>query len=479
MLERRIEDRSPQRAPAARSSRARARDDLRLAPASALHGHIRLRTLVMLRWLAVFGQTAAVTGVYFGLGFELPLGWCLAAIAASAWLNIVSVLAYPASKRLNAAEAAAYLAYDILQLTTLLALTGGALNPFTLLFIAPVTISAHVLPLRMTVALGALTFGCLTFLAFVHLPLPWEPAGGFDLPFIYAAGIWISVALGAGFAAVYAWRIAHERARMSEALAATQLILAREQRLTALGGLAAAAAHELGTPLGTIHLIAKEMMRELAAEHPLYPEAEELARQAERCREILGKLAARREEGDALHERLSLGALLQELCDESPETTKQIKIAVAAFDDSPPPLIARRPEILYGFGSLLANALDYARAEVEMGGGWSAREIRIWIRDDGPGFAPEILPRLGEPYVTTRPQGPARGRTRRAADRIVHEGMGLGFFIAKTLLEHTGATISFRNQGGEARPEGAEIMVIWPRAAIEVEEFGGGAAGGG
>lgn len=415
----------------------------------------------MLRWLAVIGQTAAVVGVYFGLGFDLPLGWCLAAIAASAWLNIVSVLLSPPQKRLSETETAAYLAYDILQLTTLLALTGGLLNPFTLLFIAPVTISAHVLSLRATALLGALTLACLSFLAVAHLPLPWTPQEKFDLPFTYIVGIWAAVALGAGFSAVYAWRIAEERSRMSEALTATQLILAREQRLTALGGLAAAAAHELGTPLGTIHLIAKEMAREIPPDDPLYPDAEELAAQAERCREILGRLSARREEGDAMHNRLPLGALLQELRDEQAEAADKIRIAMESYDGSPAPLIARRPEILYGFSSLLENALDFARSEVALGGGWTADEIRIWVRDDGPGFAPEILTKLGEPYITTRPA--SSGLDRKAG----HEGMGLGFFIAKTLLEHTGASVVFRNHGGDTRPAGAEVIAVWPRAAIE------------
>ena len=206
---------------------------------------IRLQTIMLLRWLAVAGQLGAVLFVYFGLKFPLPLGFCLAAIAASALLNVFLALRYRTPIRLPDSQAAAYLAYDLLQLAALLYLTGGLGNPFSLLFMVPVTISATTLSPRSTGLLLSLAFLCVTALSIYHLPLPWTPDAPLVLPWTYQAGIWAGLLLGLGFVAVYAYRIADEARRMSNALEATELVLAREQRLSALDGLAAAAAHEL------------------------------------------------------------------------------------------------------------------------------------------------------------------------------------------------------------------------------------------
>lgn len=434
----------------------------RFAPAAprrlGAEAGVRLQTQVLLRWMAIGGQLAAVLAVDFGLGFHLPLGLCLAAIAASAWLNVFLAIRYPTTRRLPDAQAAAYFGYDLLQLGVLLYLTGGLANPFSLLILVPVTISATTLSLRSTVSLWLLAAGLVTFLAFYHLPLPWAEGEPLGFDFLYVSGIWVALQLGLGFMAVYAWRIAQESKRMSDALTATQLVLAREQRLSALDGLAAAAAHELGTPLGTIALVTKELQRDIPDEAQLKEDLALLYSQAERCRDILSRLTAQPEEGDALLARQPISLLLNEIVDPYRTGDVDIAIELEAEGETAEPVLPRDPEIMYGLGNLIENASDFADDKVTVTAVFSNEKVQVRVMDDGPGFPADILEKLGEPYVTTR----ARAGRAGGAD---HEGMGLGFFIAKTFLERAGGTVSIANRS-DGR-SGALVAVEWPRAVIE------------
>ncbi|MBM3519519.1 MAG: ActS/PrrB/RegB family redox-sensitive histidine kinase [Alphaproteobacteria bacterium] len=422
-------------------------------------GVLRLRTLVRLRWLAVAGQTAAVLGVHSFLGFPLPIGPCLAAIALSAWLNIFLFMRRRKTLRLKPAHAGFLLAYDILQLALLLYLTGGLENPFSFLFLVPVTISATSLPLRWTLGLGLTAFACATFLTFSHLPLPWRPGEPFVLPKAYVAGMCAAIMCGVFFAAVYARRIAVEAGQMSAALAATEMVLAREQRLSALDGLAAAAAHELGTPLATIALVAKELKRELPSDTPHNEDINLLMSQAERCREILARLANR--EGDAgnVYLQTKLMVMIENLV--APLRGPDVDISVIAGETGPEPVLERNAAIAYGLGNLLENAVDFAEAKVEIRTGWTKDTVSIVVTDDGPGFHQDVFDRLGDPFVTTRP-----GYGAEPGDNDGHQGMGLGFFIAKTLLARSGAQVSLANR--VAPLHGAVVQVVWQRGAIDV-----------
>ncbi len=437
------------------------------AALNALRGPVRLRTLTGLRWLAVGGQTAAILGVHFGLGFATPLGLALGVIAASAWLNLFTVLRFSPQRFLSDREAAAYIAFDIIQLSALLALTGGLLNPFSALIIAPVTIAASFLPLRLTVLISALALAGISMLGLYHMPLPWRPGEALALAPIYKAGVWAALSFSVMFFAVYAHRIAAESQQMRSALAATQLVLGREEKLSALGGLAAAAAHELGTPLATIQLTAKEMLREAPEDSDIYEDAALLVSQAERCRDILGRLSQRGDSGDAMHDRIGVVALLREAAapffdlPDGPE----IRIETNSMDGAPEPILRRRPEMIFGLRNFIENAAGFARMEVVMTAEWSADELSIAINDDGPGFTPEILARLGEPYVSARAGNrPLIGRK---------GGMGLGFFIAKTLLEGAGAEIAFHNRQWGQNPEqiGASVSARWAIDAVSAGPF--------
>ena len=254
-------------------------------------GNVRLVTLTRLRWLAVIGQTAAVLGVHYGLDFKLPLVACLAVIAVSAWLNLALNLRFRVTQRLDPDRAAWLLAFDIAQLSALLFLTGGLDNPFAFLLLAPALISATALPPRFTLMLGAFAMVCATALVFVHYPLPWTGDEPLVLPALYTMGEWLSILLAIAFIGVYAWLIAEESRLLANALTATELVLAREQHLSQLDGLAAAAAHELATPLSTIAVVAKELERALGPDSPHAEDVHLLRGQTQRCREILAKLA--------------------------------------------------------------------------------------------------------------------------------------------------------------------------------------------
>ncbi len=412
-------------------------------------GRVRLGTLLALRWLAVGGQAVALVVTYFGLGFPFSILPAAAAVAASALLNLTVELRFPSTKRLTDREASLYLGYDLVQLAALLYLTGGLENPFALLIIVPVTISATILGRGATISLGCLALACIAVLAQTHDPLPWSGAG-FALPPLYVTGIWVALSLGMGLIAVYAWRVAAEARRMSDALTATEMALAREQRLSAVGGLAAAAAHELGTPLGTIAVVAKELAHEFPPGSPLAQDIELLQTQARRCRDILSQLTRRPDDSFADTESpysvLPFSALVDEAA--APYRGGRRPIEIDILPETEEPLIARSPEIVHALGNLIDNALRYCTTEVEIVLDWTADRVFALVRDDGEGFDPDILAVLGEPYVTTRDG----------------EGMGLGVFIAKTLLEHTGARVKFASRV----PAGAQVAIEWTRAILEV-----------
>ncbi|HXE85271.1 MAG TPA: ActS/PrrB/RegB family redox-sensitive histidine kinase [Hyphomicrobiaceae bacterium] len=432
---------------------------------------LRLQTAVRLRWFGVVGQLTTICYVRFVLGFPFDIGICLALIALSAWLNVFLRMRYPARTRLSSAFATLLLAYDILQLAALLYLTGGIENPFVFLLVAPVTVSAATQPPRNTIALGVLGAAATTFLVFFHRPLPWYPPGGFDLPTLYDLGALASVLAGMLFLALYAWRLAKESRQMADALAATEMVLAREQQLHALDGLAAAAAHELGTPLSTIAVVAKELARGAPQDGTFADDLALLQTQAERCREILRRLTRGTQQPDPLLTHVTVRELIEEASAPYRGASAKIVISAAPEANGEPargaePVGRRRPGVIYGLGNIISNAVDFALSKVEIGAAWSAREVVITITDDGPGISPLVLDALGEPYVTTRPARHAE-RTR---DGQPH-GMGLGFFIAKTLLERSGATVSLENRPAPAT--GAIARVSWPRAAFEGPETAG------
>jgi two-component system, sensor histidine kinase RegB len=411
-------------------------------------GRLRLRTLVLIRWVAVLGQAGTVLIVHLGLGFDLPLAPIAATIFVAAVSNVIIAITRPAQARLSDRDGALYLAFDILQLALLLFLTGGVQNPFAILLLAPVAIAAATLSGPSTVGLSGLVLTAVCVLGVVHLPLPWV-GEGIELPPFYRFGVTVALAVATLFIAFYAWSLSNAQRRMQDALSAAHAALAREQRLSALGGLAAAAAHELGSPLSTIAVVTSELMRSVPPDSPLAEDIGLLDSQSRRCRDILMRLAQRPEQtGGAPYELLPLGALVRAAVADPDRPGPRLTFSESGADGSKEPVARRSPEILHALSNLIENAREFAREQVTVTTRWSARDVTVLVEDDGPGFSFDILGDLGEPYLTSRG---AAGH------------MGLGLFIAKTLLEHTGAGLKFAN-----RPEGgATIAIGWVRTDIE------------
>ena len=428
------------------------------SPAS---GRFSAGLLIQLRWLILGAEFAGflVAGPLCGLKF--PLAACLSVVVLSAAVNAAFAYGRMSWARASDDALAMQLAFSIIQMTVLLILTGGSANPFCLVLIAPASLAAATLKNRRALAVVLLAAAAVIVMTVWSLPLPWPSGSAPQPPFIFKIVAAAATLIGMAFTCGYAWRVAVQAARMELALNYTQTVLFREQRLSALGGLAAAAAHELGTPLATISIVAKEMVREVGA-GSLRDDAELLVSQAERCREILRRLTEEPDTDDAVHARMTLLQLVNEVIEPHLETPVRVEAVVAGPPGMRQPEIRRMPEVLHAMTSLVENAVDFARSEVLVSVRFDQGFVAIEVRDDGPGFSADILARLGQPYVTSRPG--AEG------SRSGHVGMGLGFFIAKTLLERTGAVVAFHN----GKRGGAIIAARWPREAIEAPPIPGG-----
>ncbi|MFL2654857.1 MAG: ActS/PrrB/RegB family redox-sensitive histidine kinase [Alphaproteobacteria bacterium] len=419
-----------------------------------IDGRVQLRTLTRIRWIAVIGQLMALFWVQFGLNWSLPINSALLVVGISVLLNLVMTFRHPEQGLLKEWEAAAYLAFDTLQLAFLLYLTGGLTNPFALLFLGPVTVSATVLTRRATAILCGLVIVCATALVFRHLPLPWTDIG-LELPSLYVWGLWTAVVIGTLFLAVYAGSLAAESRRMSNALSVTQLSLAREQQLSAVGGLAAAAAHELGSPLSTILVTATELNREMQPNSEFNDDIKILCAEAVRCKEILAELLVQpsTEDSGAPFARIHLSDLVRSAADRYPKQGVSLDVDVSTEDNSKEPIVFSSPEFNHGLGNIVQNALQFANEKVSIQISWSINSIFVIIRDDGPGFSPALLDRVGEPYISTRED----------------DHLGLGLFIAQSLLQRTGGRLTVSNIRGEGGyVEGSEVLIKWLRSSLDI-----------
>lgn len=432
---------------------------------------IRLRTLILLRWVAIVGQVTAILVAVWMYNLQLEIVLCILAIGASVVGNLVAMFAFPESKRLSEFENFLMVMFDLLQLGFLLFLAGGLHNPFALLLLGPVIISANVMGLRSTLIVGGTAIVLVTLLGEFHLPLRTENGFILRVPDVFLFGNWTAMVIAIVFMGVYSLRISSEIQSMSDAVAATNMALSREQKLTDLGGVVAAAAHELGTPLATIKLTSAELMEELDDRPELREDAALIRQQADRCRDILRDMG--RAGKDDLHLRQApISSVIQEAAEPHTHRGKAIHIDEMPGEGASlqQPSILRRPEVIHGLRNLIQNAVDFATANVWIEAIWTEDWISIRILDDGRGFPPHFIGRIGDPFVRRR-----RSEADRKA-RPGYEGMGLGLFIAKTLLERTGAELRFANASSSrhkktTRPgqRGAVVEVNWPRSKIDAQ----------
>ncbi|WP_410219519.1 ActS/PrrB/RegB family redox-sensitive histidine kinase [Paracoccus sp. (in: a-proteobacteria)] len=406
---------------------------------------IRMRTLVLLRWFSIGGQLSAVVVAWsMGIGFpKLPV---LLLILSSITMNLWLFLRPP--KRTSSGRAVGQLGFDLLQIAALMALTGGMANPFALLVLAPVTIAAASLNGKQVLALGLATVALISLAAIFGVPLRDMDGEILRMEPILALAHWVALVIGVVFFAGYAHRVTAELSDTSNALFATQMALSREQRLQHLGGVVAAAAHEMGTPLATIKLIAGELADELKDRPDLHADAIALRDSADRCAQILRSMG--RAGKDDLHMRAApLRAVLEDAA--APHADRGPLVEIHAEGT----VIRRDPAIIHALRNLIQNAVDFAENRVVIEAQVTQGALTVTVRDDGPGYPAHLLSRIGDPYLTHRAD----------AQRGSYEGMGLGLFIAKTLLERSGARLSFSNGG-----PGAIVSVRWPIDRIRAQD---------
>ena len=402
-------------------------------------------TLTILRYIAIFGQFIAVNLVFFYLDLKFPIKESYIIIFVGLLTNLFLQFKVKVNQ-LKDTYASLFLLYDLFQLSSLLYLTGGILNPFSILMIIPTIVSSTFLSMGTTIILGIITSILLFVISFTHLPLPGLESNIFAVPNYYTIGILISILIGLIFLSYFGIRFAGETKKRSEALNKLQEVISKEYELESLGGQAAAAAHSLGTPLATISVVAKELKKEIGNDKEYSKDIDLLISQTKRCSEILKKISKKQIEEDNFLSTIKFEDLLQEIIDSFKETSsKQIELVVD--NDQNKIAIRRTPEIIYGLRNFIGNAIKFSKSKVLITLRSNKKLIEIKINDDGPGIPEDIITKIGEPYIKSK-----------SKELKSNSGLGLGSFLGKTLLERQGAKLTFRRNGELG---GALIFLVW------------------
>ena len=402
-------------------------------------------TLTILRYIAIFGQFIAINIVFFYLDLKLPIKESYIIIFVGLLTNLFLQFKIKVNQ-LKDSYASLFLLYDLFQLSSLLYLTGGILNPFSILMIIPTIVSSTFLSMGTTIILGLITSFLLFLISLKQLPLPGLDSNVFAFPNYYTIGILISILIGLIFLSYFGIRFAGETKKRSEALNKLQEVISKEYELESLGGQAAAAAHSLGTPLATISVVAKELKKEIGNNKEYSKDIDLLISQTKRCSEILKKISKKQIEEDNFLSSIKFEDLLQEIIDSFKETSSK-KIDLIVEEDANKIAIRRTPEIIYGLRNFIGNAIKFSKRRVKIVLKSDQKLIEIKINDDGPGIPDDIIEKIGEPYIKSRSE-----------ELKSNSGLGLGSFLGKTLLERQGAKLLFRKNGELG---GALVILTW------------------
>ncbi len=412
--------------------------------------HLDKKTLVILRWIAIFGQLIAINIVYNYLDLQFPIIECHIVIFTGLITNLFLQFKIKANQ-LKDINSSLFLIYDLIQLSFLLYLTGGVSNPFSLLLIVPAIVSSTFLSMGTTIILVIITIGSLFLLTKFYFPLPGISEYAFSFPNFYLIGTLISILVGLIFLSYFGIRFAGETKKRSEALNKLQQVIAKEYELESLGGQAAAAAHSLGTPLATITVVAKELRKEISADSKHSKDLDLLISQTKRCADILKQISQKQIIEDKFLSSVKFEDLLIEILRSFIETSEK-KIKIKSEKDKNRIDIKRSPEIIYGLRNFIGNAVKFSSKKVEVELKSNNKNISVQISDDGPGFPEDIINILGEPYIKSR------------SKKTSHKsGLGLGTFLGKTLLERQGAKLSFFNL---KKRKGALVIISWEVASL-------------
>ncbi len=402
-------------------------------------------TLTILRYIAIFGQLIAINIVFFYLKLSFPIVESYIVIFFGLLTNLFLQLKVKVNQ-LKDTQASLFLLFDLLQLSMLLYLTGGILNPFSILLIIPTIVSSTFLSMGTTIILGLITSFLLFILTYFYLPLPGMNADIFNLPNFYKLGTLVSILIGLVFLSYFGIRFAGETKKRSEALNKLQEVIAKEYELESLGGQAAAAAHSLGTPLATISVVAKELKKEIGHNKEISKDLDLLISQSKRCSEILKKISKKQIEGDNFLSSIKLEYLLEEIINSFKETSSK-KIELHVENDQNKIDIKRSPEIIYGLRNFIGNAVKFSKSKVKLDLKSDEKMIEIKINDDGPGIPEDIINQIGEPYIKSK-----------SKELSVNSGLGLGTFLGKTLLEKQKAKLLFKRN---SKLGGALVSISW------------------
>ncbi|MDC0409161.1 ActS/PrrB/RegB family redox-sensitive histidine kinase [Pelagibacteraceae bacterium] len=402
-------------------------------------------TLTILRYIAIFGQFIAINIVFFYLELQFPLKESYVIILIGLITNLFLQFRVKVNQ-LKDSYASLFLLYDLFQLSSLLYLTGGILNPFVILLIIPTIVSSTFLSMGTTIILGVITSFLLFILSFIYLPLPGFDKNIFDVPNFYKQGILTAILIGLVFLSYFGIRFAGETKKRSEALRKLQEVISKEYELESLGGQAAAAAHSLGTPLATISVVAKELKKEIGGDKEISKDIDLLISQTKRCSEILKQISKKQIKEDVFLSSIKFEDLLEEIINSFKETSsKDINLIVE--NDNNKIAIQRTPEIIYGLRNFIGNAVKFSKSQVNINLKSDQKIIKIEINDDGPGIPEDIIQKMGEPYIKSK-----------SKELSVNSGLGLGTFLGKTLLERQGGQLIFKRN---SKLGGALVTLSW------------------
>ncbi len=402
-------------------------------------------TLTILRYIAIFGQFIAINIVFFYLNLSFPIVESYVIIFLGLLTNLFLQFKVKVNQ-LKDSHASLFLLYDLLQLSMLLYLTGGILNPFSILLIIPAIVSSTFLSMGTTIILGLITSSLLFVLTYIYLPLPGMNADIFNFPNFYKLGTLVSILIGLMFLSYFGIRFAGESKKRSEALNKLQEVISKEYELESLGGQAAAAAHSLGTPLATISVVAKELKKEIGDNKEISKDIDLLVSQSKRCSEILKQISKKQIEEDSFLSLIKLEDLLEEIINSFNETSSK-NIELYVEKDQNKINIQRSPEIIYGLRNFIGNAVKFSKSKVKLDLKSDDEIIEIRINDDGPGIPEDIINKIGEPYIKSK-----------SKELSANSGLGLGTFLGKTLLERQNAKLLFKRNSDLG---GALVVISW------------------
>jgi two-component system sensor histidine kinase RegB len=402
-------------------------------------------TLTILRYIAIFGQFIAINIVFFYLDLKFPLKESYIIIFIGLITNLYLQFKIKVNQ-LKDSYASLFLLYDLFQLSILLYLTGGILNPFSILLIIPTIVSSTFLSMGTTIILGVITSFLLFVLSFIYLPLPGLDKNIFNVPNFYKQGILIAIFIGLVFLSYFGIRFAGETKKRSEALSKLQEVISKEYELESLGGQAAAAAHSLGTPLATISVVAKELKKEIGDDKEVSKDIDLLISQTKRCSEILKQISKKQIKEDIFLSSIKFEDLLDEIINSFKETTSK-DLDLRIENDNNKITIKRTPEIIYGLRNFIGNAVKFSKSKVKINLKSDQKIVEVKINDDGPGIPEDIIQKIGEPYIKSK-----------SKELSANSGLGLGTFLGKSLLERQGAKLIF-NRHGELW--GAQVILSW------------------